>query len=114
MIPFKIDVSASGNGTKIARLSGRLNAASAPEAKDRLKALIREASGNLLLDLGELSFIDSSGLAALVSAYKAAAESGGTLKLACLLPQVAQVFSLTRLDSVFETYADVEKALDSF
>lgn len=114
MIPFKIEVSSSENGTKIARLSGRLNAASAPEAKDRLKALVRESSGSLLLDLGELSFIDSSGLAALVSAYKAAAESGGSLKLASLLPQVAQVFSLTRLDSVFETYADVNKALESY
>ncbi len=87
---------------------------SAPEAKDRLKSIVKETSHNLVLDLGELAFIDSSGLAAFVAGYKAAVEAGGSLKLACLVPQVSQVFSLTRLDRVFETFATIEAALVSF
>jgi anti-sigma B factor antagonist len=114
MIPFKIELRNAGTGVGIAGLSGRLNAASAPEAKDRLKALVRETSGKLVLDLKDLIFIDSSGLSALVSGYKAAIEAGGNLKLACLSAQVAQVFSLTHLDRVFETFPDTESAVSAF
>jgi len=50
----------------------------------------------------------------LVAGYKAAVEAGGSLKLACLVPQVREVFALTHLDRVFETYPDVAAALASF
>jgi anti-anti-sigma factor len=114
MIPFKIDHHPADRGLVVATLSGRLNAVSAPEAKDGIKSLVREVSHNLVLDLAELSFIDSSGLAALVAGYKAAMEAGGNLKLASLAPQVAQVLALTHLDRVFEIYAKVDEALRSF
>jgi anti-sigma B factor antagonist len=114
MIPFKIEVGETVGGIALVSLSGRLNAVSAPEAKDRLKALLREVSRDLIIDLAELTFIDSSGLAALVAAYKASVEVGGNLKLARVVPQVAQVFSLTRLDRVFEIFPDVAMARKSF
>jgi len=114
MSVLTIEVSGSDKKTMTVSLSGRLNAASAPEAKERLKALVKEASINLVLDLGGLTFIDSSGLASLVSAYKAAIEAGGSVKLARLTSQVAYVFTLTRLDRVFETYPDPETAVKSF
>lgn len=84
-------------------------------AKSSARALSESTPPSaVLLDLEGLSFIDSSGLAALVAAFKAATEAGGTLKLARLAPQVAQVFSLTRLDRVFEISAGSEEALASF
>jgi len=116
MIPFRIEVEAQDEDRKVtvARMAGRLNAASSSEAKARLKGLTGEGAKHLLLDLSELSFIDSSGLSALVAGYKAAVEAGGSLKLACLVPQVREVFALTHLDRVFETYPDVAAALASF
>ena len=116
MIPFRIEIEAEDADGKatVVLMAGRLNAASSPEAKARLKALAGEGSKHLLLDLSELSFIDSSGLSALVAGYKAAVEAGGSLKLACLVPQVREVFALTHLDRVFETYPDVAAALASF
>jgi len=114
MIPFQIETSETGDGIVVVRLAGRLNAVSSPEAKERLKHLAAEASSSLVLDLSDLSFIDSSGLSALVAGYKAAAEAGGSLKLARMMPQVSEVFSLTHLDRVFETYPDLETALSSF
>ncbi len=113
MIPFTMDIRTE-RGIGVAAMTGRLNAGSAPEAKDRLKAQVTGATNKLVLDMGGLVFIDSSGLAAIVAGYKAAIESGGGLKLARLTPQVAQVFALTRLDRVFETYPDVESAMKSF
>ena len=114
MIPFKIEMGEAVGGIAVVALSGRLNAVSAPSAKDRLKAVLREVSRDLVLDLAELAFIDSSGLAALVAAYKASVEAGGNLKLARVPPQVAQVFSLTRLDRVFDIFPDLGTALKSF
>jgi anti-sigma B factor antagonist len=114
MIPFKIEIRETAKGICVVGLSGRLNAASAPETKDRLKALAKTESHNLVLDLAELSFVDSSGLAAFVAGYKAAAEAGGSLKLASLGAQVAEVFALTRLDRVFEVFPDAKTAVESF
>jgi anti-sigma B factor antagonist len=114
MIPFKIEQREGAGSIMVAALAGRLNAVSAPEAKERLKTIVGAASHNLVLDLSELAFIDSSGLAALVAGYKAAVEAGGSLKLASLIPAVAHVFNLTHLDRVFEIFANVEDALGSF
>lgn len=116
MVPFRIEVEAEDADRKatVVRVAGRLNAASSPEAKARLKGLAGDGPKHLLLDLSELSFIDSSGLSTLVAGYKAAVEAGGSLKLACLVPQVREVFALTHLDRVFETFPDVATALASF
>ena len=116
MVPFRMEAEAEDADRKVTvvRMAGRLNAASSPEAKARLKGLAGEGAKHLILDLSELSFIDSSGLSALVAGYKAAVEAGGSLKLACLVPQVREVFALTHLDRVFETYPDADAALASF
>jgi anti-anti-sigma factor len=60
-----------------------------------------------------VSFLDSSGLAALVSGLKAAREAGGTLKLAGVNEQARQVFEITRLDQVFELYPDRDAAVQA-
>lgn len=114
MSPLQIEAKEPDNGVIVVRLTGRLNAATSPEAKERLKALVRGGARGIVLDLSELSFIDSSGLAAIVAGYKAAIESGGALKIAAMAPQAAQVFSLIHLDRVFEIYPDVGAALHSF
>ncbi|MBU0926879.1 MAG: STAS domain-containing protein [Spirochaetes bacterium] len=114
MVPFRIESGEETGGVATVILSGRLNAASAPEAKGWLKALVGSGSKNLVLDLGGLTFIDSSGLSALVAGYRASAELGGNLKLAAMESQVFQVFALTHLDRVFEIFGTVEAALASF
>jgi anti-sigma B factor antagonist len=86
---------------------GRLDAATAPELKTTLKRLVTEGHHRLVVDLTEVSFIDSSGLSALVSGLKATREAGGTLKLAGLNEQTRTAFRLTLLDRVFEIYPDL-------
>jgi len=94
-------------------LNGRLNAVTAPDLKAQLKRLVEGGHIQLVVDLTDVPFIDSSGLAALVSAFKAAREAGGTIKLAGLSEQTRTIFTLTRLDRVFELYPDAEVALDT-
>ncbi|TEU12933.1 MAG: anti-sigma factor antagonist [Anaerolineales bacterium] len=94
-------------------LNGRLNAVTAPDLKAQLKRLAKGGHVQLVIDLTDVPFIDSSGLAALVSGLKAIREAGGTLKLAGLNEQARTVLTLTMLDRVFEMYPDAEAALEA-
>lgn len=94
-------------------LAGRLDATSAPAFKARLQQLIQDGHIQLIINLGGISFIDSSGLAALVSALKRTREVRGALKLVGLNEQARTVFRTTLLDRVFEFQPDVASALDT-
>jgi anti-sigma B factor antagonist len=89
---------------------GRLNATSAPSLKSRLKQLVDGNKTEIILELANVSFIDSSGLAALVSGLKQTRERGGWLKLAGVNEQVSSIFKMTMLDRVFELYPNVDDA----
>lgn len=91
----------------VLKVDGRLNAAGTPSVKSAIKEQIRMGARTILVDLSGLEFIDSSGLAALVSGYKAAREAGGNLKLAGLTEQTRSLFAVTHLDRVFEIGADI-------
>jgi anti-sigma B factor antagonist len=92
------------------KIVGRLNATSTQKLKTRLKQLVDGNKTELILDMRAVSFIDSSGLASLVSGLKLARERGGWLKLAGVNEQVASIFKMTLLDRVFELYPNVEAA----
>jgi len=91
----------------VVRVEGRLNAASAVSVKGAFKEQAQKGARTILVDLSGLQFIDSSGLAALVSGYKLAREAGGILKLAGLGEQIRAVFAVTHLDRVFEIAPDI-------
>jgi anti-sigma B factor antagonist len=91
-------------------LRGRLNAASAPELKHRLRDLAASGRTRIVLDMAAVDFIDSSGLSAMIAGLKATREVGGYLRLAGLKDQAATVLKLTMLDRVFELHPDVESA----
>jgi len=94
-------------------LDGRLDASNAQTLKESLEQLIDGGTTHLVVDLGQVPFIDSAGLAALVSALKATRRVGGNVLLAGVQPQARTVFSLTMLDQVFAIHPSVETALDS-
>ncbi|MCP4657082.1 MAG: STAS domain-containing protein [bacterium] len=74
-----------------------------------------EAGGkNLLVNLGGVSTIDSSGIGELVSAYTTVTNRGGKLKLYNLPPKVTDILQITQLISVFEIFEDEGAALASF
>jgi anti-sigma B factor antagonist len=94
-------------------LDGRLDANNAQTLKESLEQLIDGGTTYLVVDLGGVPFIDSAGLAALVSALKATRRVGGNVLLSGVQPQARTVFSLTMLDQVFAIHPNVEAALDS-
>ncbi len=67
----------------------------------------------IVLDLSGVAYMDSSGVASLVKLLARVRRGKGVLKLAGLRPRVRSVFEITRLDTVFEIFADTQEALKS-
>jgi anti-sigma B factor antagonist len=88
----------------------RLDAHNSADLKLEFQKIFESGSQHLLVDLKDVRFIDSSGLGALVSGFKNATSSHGSLRLASLQPQVKSMFELTRLHRVFEIYQTVADA----
>ena len=91
----------------------RIDAAIAIQFKDRMRELTDTAPARLLLDLSRVEFLDSSGLGAVVAAFKQAAPDR-RLELAGLSPTVEKVFKLTRMDSVFTIHEHAGDVTEKF
>jgi len=93
---------------------GRLDMASAPAFRERVKQLVESGSLRLIVDLGEVSFVDSSGLGAVIGGLKVARQAGGDLRIARANEQVKLVLELTSLNRLLQPYESLEKALEGF
>jgi anti-sigma B factor antagonist len=113
ILPAIVDVrtDARADGTAVVHLAGRLDLQSAPDVKQRLVQAVAEGHRLLVVDLGEVSFIDSSGLGALIGGLKAARLAGGDLRIARPVEQARLVLVLTTLDRVLKPYGSVDEAL---
>ncbi len=99
------------DGACVVRLAGELDADDAPGVRSLLAEQVLEGSGSLVLDLSELVFVDSAGLAALVAAHKGTRAAGTCLVLAGVSPQVAKVLAISGLDGVLTVAPSVPEAL---
>ena len=110
---FKLKEELLSDVLAVLKVKGRLDAVVAPDLKSRFREVVAGGHVRVIVDLEDVSFIDSSGLAALVSGFRVAREAGGTVKLAGLNEQTMMVFKLTRLDRVFEIHPDAKDAISS-
>ena len=92
----------------------RLDAHNSDDLKVEMNRLFESGTKELLVDLKEVRFIDSSGLGSLVSGYKNASTHQGIIKLCSLQTQVKSMFELTRLKRVFDIYQTLDEALESY
>jgi anti-sigma B factor antagonist len=92
----------------------RLDAHNSDELKVEMNRLFESGTKDLLVDLKEVRFIDSSGLGVLVSGFKNASTHQGSIKLCSLQTQVKSMFELTRLHRVFDIYQTMDEALESY
>ncbi|MFW5488727.1 MAG: STAS domain-containing protein [Desulfovibrio sp.] len=97
----------------VIKLDGRVVSDNAPDVKKRIQDRLTEGYLNLVLDMSNVPFIDSSGLGTLVASFRTVGAKGGVLLIAGLIPEVRALFQLTRLDKVFEIYETVDQAVES-
>jgi anti-sigma B factor antagonist len=98
----------------VIRCDGRLNMVAAPRLRSAIDAAVDGGQSRLVVDLGGTSFVDSSGLGALVSGLKKTRQAGGDLRIAGAGEQVLTVLGLTNLDRVLRPHVRVEDALDDW
>jgi anti-sigma B factor antagonist len=82
--------------------------------RSKLKELLSAGHHQIILNLGEVTYLDSVGLGTLISGYTSARNAGGNLKLLHLPRGVQQLLQITRLSTVFEIYEDLTMAVNSF
>lgn len=82
--------------------------------RDAVTDALEAGSQNILVDLSDVSTIDSSGIGEMVSAYTTVTNRGGGLKLLNLPPKVADILQITQLITVFEVHDNEDEAVASF
>ena len=103
------------DGVTIVDLSGRIVLGEGSEIlREALRDLASRGQKKLLLNLGDVNYIDSSGLGALVSGYTTITAQQGELKLLNLTKKVHDLLQITKLLTVFEVFDDETSALKSF
>lgn len=102
----------TSQGYTVIAVDGRFTAAGAPQFRHRAGEIVAKGENRIVVDLAECTFIDSSGLGALISALKTARVAGGDLKIAAAPENVLSVLRLTNLDRVLQNHPVAESAFD--
>jgi anti-sigma B factor antagonist len=82
--------------------------------RSAIRRLLGENKMNILLNVADLDYVDSSGLGELVSGFTAVSREGGSLKLVNLMKHFQDILSITKLLTVFDSFEDEDEALKSF
>ena len=82
--------------------------------RSTIRRVLGEGKSKLLLNLGRVGYIDSSGIGELVSSFTAVNKEGGTLKLLNLTEKIQDLLAITKLLTVFDVYENEGEALSSF
>ena len=103
------------DGVVVLDLSGRITLGEGSvQLRDAIRGLISKGDKNILLNLGDVNYIDSSGLGELVSAYTTAKNQQAEVKLLNLTKKVHDLLQLTKLYTVFDIYDDEASAIASY
>ena len=111
---MKIDKREKG-GVTILDVEGKITIGKGDVAlRDAVQQALGEGAKKILIELGRVSTIDSSGVGELVSAFTTVTNRGGKLKLVNLPPKVNDILQITQLITVFEVFDNEDEAIASF
>jgi anti-sigma B factor antagonist len=93
--------SGSGSSGPVVRIAGEVDIQTSPLLDEHLRRVLGEGVSSLVVDLGAVSFLDSTGLSVLIASLKRCEAAGGTLRVVSAEPNVRRVFEVTGLTDVF-------------
>ena len=86
----------------------------ADEVRDVVKGCLDDGVKDVLMDLKDVSWVNSTGLGILIASHVTITNAGGNLKLSSVAAKIDQIFMVTKLHTVFETFENVDQGLASF
>ena len=99
------------DGTKVLDVTGEIDVYTAPQFRDAVNTVINSGQKHLVVDMTNVTYMDSSGFGALLSATRRLRPQGGTVNLVKVSSAIDRILTITRLNTVFTTYSSVEDAL---
>ena len=103
------------DGVAVLEMSGKLMGGPDAEAfAEILKTLIHEGCHNVIVNMERVSWVNSTGLGILISGYTTLKKSGGELKLLNVSDRIQNIFIVSKLFTVFESFQDEDEAVRSF
>jgi anti-sigma B factor antagonist len=102
-------------GVTIVDISGRMVASENPgRLKDKVTSLIFQGEKRIILNLGNVSYVDSSGLGEMVACHGSAVRGGGEVKLANAAKKIKDLLVMTKLLTVFDAHDSEDAAINAF
>ena len=101
------------DGWVVVAVTGELDVYTAPALEEALGELVDADRVSIVVDLTDVSFMDSTGLGLLIKALKWTREKDGTLRIVANTDKILKVFRVTGLDSVLDLHASVSEALEA-
>jgi anti-sigma B factor antagonist len=105
----------SAGNVKVLDLSGQITFTQGDlQLKDKINSLVHQGHKNILVNLANVTYVDSAGLGELVGAYTTVTKAGGSMKLLNLTKKLHDLLAITKLLTIFDTYDSEEEALKQF
>ena len=111
---MKIDARTVGD-VQILDCSGKITLGEGTMAiRNKVREILKEGGKKIILNLGDVNYIDSSGIGELVSTFTTVTNAGGQLKLLNLTKKIQELLAITKLLTVFSVYQSEQEAVASF
>jgi anti-sigma B factor antagonist len=111
MREFGLDTVGPVGDCAVLQVAGEIDVYTAPMLREQIRELGAKGAVHLITDLGQVSFLDSTGLGALVGALKRLREAGGSLTLVIIAPRILRLFQITGLTKVLAIHPSVAEAI---
>jgi anti-sigma B factor antagonist len=111
---MKFSTSEKYNAAVISFKGKLMGGPEAQEFHDTLSNYLEAGKKNIIIDMSDVKFVNSSGLGNIVRGFSTVKDAGGSMKLAGVTDKIDGLLSITKLNSVFEQYPSVEEAANSF
>jgi anti-sigma B factor antagonist len=113
IVNFSAAIRRTGD-VSIIDLSGQLTSFASGVLRQTIGDLMSQGNKQMVLNVGNLVYLDSSGVGALVNCYMSVIKQGGEMKVVGLTPKVEEVLKITQLYRIFQEFQNEEEALQSF
>lgn len=108
---IKVGVRDAQGDCSVVQITGEIDVYTSPKVKDAIGSLIDRGVYNLIINLENVRYIDSTGLGVLIGGLKRVREHGGSVNLVCTNPQIRKIFDITGLVKIFGIFESEDAAM---